>query len=222
MIKTKVKGSLIVISGPSGAGKGTIIENLKKDENIWLSVSATSRLPRKGEVEGINYFYITKEQFEEKINSGGFLEYNYFNNNYYGTPIDKLDLMRNQGKDVILEIDINGALAVNNLIEDALFIFILPPSMSELKRRLYSRNTENKEKILDRFKTAYQEINEINKYNYVVVNDDLELASDKIKAILLSEKCRADRIEEIDINNKEELIHEILVDMRNENGEEIK
>ncbi len=147
MIKTNVKGSLVVISGPSGAGKGSIISELKKDDNIWVSISATSRLPRKGDIEGESYFFITKEEFEEKIKSGGFLEYNYYNNNYYGTPIEKLDIMRNKGKDVILELDINGALAVNNLFSDALFIFIMPPSMSELKRRLYKRNTEDKEKI---------------------------------------------------------------------------
>ncbi len=222
MIKTKVKGSLVVISGPSGTGKGTIINELRKEDNIWVSISATSRLPREGDIDGETYFFITKDEFEEKIKDGGFLEYNYYNNNYYGTPIEKIDIMRDMGKDVILEIDINGALAVNNLFDDALFIFIMPPSMDELKRRLYNRNTENKEKILERFKTAYKEINEINKYNYVVVNDDLELATSKVKAILLSEKCRADRIEDIDINNKEELLHEILVDMRKENGEEIK
>ncbi len=216
MIKTKEKGSLIVISGPSGAGKGTVIKEVLKQDKIWLSVSVTSRLPRDGDIEGKSYFFVTKEEFENKIKNNELLEYNYFNGNYYGTPLNEIDKKRNQGYDVILEIDINGALAINNLIEDAIFIFIMPPSMEELKRRLYQRGSESKEKILDRFKTAYKEINEINQYNYVVVNDVLDDAVTKVKSIILSEKCRADRIEAIDLNNKEELIHEILIDMREE------
>ncbi len=216
MIKTKTKGSLVVISGPSGAGKGTIISELKKDDSIWVSISLTSRLPRENEIDGVSYFFVSKEEFENRINQGLILEYNVYNNNYYGTPMNEIEKKRNEGKDVILEIDINGALSINNLISDAIFIFIMPPSMEELKKRLYQRNTENKEIILNRFKTAYKEINEINNYNYVVVNDVLESAINKVKSILLSEKCRADRIEAIDLNNQEELIHEILVDMREE------
>ena len=133
------------------------------------------------------------------------------NGQYYGTPQDKVIKMLHEGKDVILEIDIQGALAINNLIPEAVFIFIMPPSMKILKERLIKRNTETKEQIIERFKKAYLEINEVSKYNYVVINDEIENAVKKIEAILLSEKCRVDRIEDVDLNNKEELIHELIV-----------
>ena len=213
MIKEKKRGLLIVVSGPSGAGKDTVCNRLVDEQrNVWISISMTSREPRKGEVNGKNYFFITKEEFEEKIKNEEFLEYAVYNNQYYGTPKSKIEEKLSNGIDVILVIDIQGALKIKEQIEETLFIFILPPSMEELKKRLIERNTETKEKILERFKTAYNEINEIKKYNYVVVNDRVDYAVDKVKAIIKAEKCRVDRIEEIYLNTKEEFIHEGLIE----------
>ncbi len=214
IIKQKEKGTLVVISGPSGAGKDTIINEVIKKEkiNAWVSISMTSRPLRGNEVDGKDYFFVTKEEFEDNIKKGNFLEYAKYNDNYYGTPKSKIEDYLNKGIDVILNIEIQGALQIKELIKDALFIFIMPPSMEELKRRLINRGTDSSEKILSRFKTAYQEINDVTKYNYVVVNDDLDKAVDKVEAILISEKCRVDRIEEVFLNNTEELLHEGLLD----------
>lgn len=214
IIKQKEKGTLVVISGPSGAGKDTIINEVIKKEkiNAWVSISMTSRPLRGNEVDGKDYFFVTKEEFEDNIKKGNFLEYAKYNDNYYGTPKNKIEDYLNKGIDVILNIEIQGALQIKELIKDALFIFIMPPSMEELKRRLINRGTDSSEKILSRFKTAYQEINEVTKYNYVVVNDDLDKAVSKVEAILISEKCRVDRIEEVFLNNTEELLHEGLLD----------
>ena len=214
IIKQKEKGTLVVISGPSGAGKDTIINEVIKKEkiNAWVSISMTSRPLRGNEVDGKDYFFVTKEEFEDNIKKGNFLEYAKYNDNYYGTPKSKIEDYLNKGIDVILNIEIQGALQIKELIKDALFIFIMPPSMEELKRRLINRGTDSSEKILSRFKTAYQEINEVTKYNYVVVNDDLDKAVSKVEAILISEKCRVDRIEEVFLNNTEELLHEGLLD----------
>lgn len=214
IIKTKTKGILIVISGPSGAGKGTICKEItENNSNTWLSTSMTTRKPRGKEINGIDYFFVSEEEFKQKIDEDGFLEYAIVHSGqYYGTPKDKINDMLNNGKDVILEIDIQGAIEIQNKISDALFIFIMPPTMKILKERLIKRNTESEEKVLERFKTAYKEINEVTKYNYVVVNDEIELASKKVEAIILAEKCRVDRIEEVELNNVEEDIHESLIE----------
>lgn len=213
IIRTKGKGNLIVISAPSGAGKGTVIGGVMKiNNNLWLSVSMTSRKMRSNDIPGETYFFVSKEEFEERIKEGVFLEYAIYNGNYYGTPKDKIQEKLDQGIDVILEIEIQGALKVKELVPDAIFIFILPPSMKELRRRLVNRGTDSKEKVLERFKTAYKEINEVTKYNYVVINDEVEKAVSKVNAILLSERCRVDRIEDVYLDNMEEEIHELLVD----------
>ena len=218
IIKTKEVGNLVVISGPSGAGKGTIIKKLKDiNDNFWLSISMTSRNIRSNDIPNETYFFVSREEFLDRISKDVFLEYAEYNGNYYGTPKDKILDKLNEGKDVILEIEIQGALKIKELIPDAIFIFILPPSMDELRNRLVNRGTDSKDKILSRFKTAYQEINEVTKYNYVVINDDLDKAVNKVNAILLSERCRVDRIEEVYLNNMEEELHEILVDKKLDN-----
>ncbi len=219
MIKTNNKGLLIVVSGPSGAGKDTICQKLiKENSNIWMSVSMTTRKPRPLEKDGVDYFFVSKEDFFNKINDNTFLEYASYNDNYYGTPKDKVEEKLNEGKDVILVIDINGAINIKKIIPSALFIFIMPPDMETLKNRLIGRKTESKDKVVKRFITAYNEVNNYKKYNYVVVNDKVEDAVNKVKSIIQSEKCRVDRIEDIYLGNKEELIHEILIDKNFENN----
>lgn len=211
MIKTKKKGLLIVISSPSGCGKGTVIRSLlKKNNNLWVSISCTSREKREKEVDGVDYYFLTREEFENKIKNNEMLEYAEYINNYYGTPKDKVNEQLEKGLDVILEIEIQGALKIKEMYPETIFIFILPPNMEELKKRLSNRNTETQDKIDKRFKKAYTEINELSKYNYVVVNDEIETASDKINAIITSERCRVDRIEEVYLHTKEEEIHENL------------
>lgn len=213
MIKSKKTGQIIVISAPSGAGKGTIISKLIENDskNRWLSISATSREPRKGEKEGVNYYYLTEKEFKKRIKENFFLEYTNYAGNYYGTPREYIKEKVNNGIDVILEIEIEGATNIKKLIPEALFIFIMPPSLKELVKRLKNRGTESDEKIIKRFHTAYKEVNEVTKYNYVVVNDKIETAVDKIEAIIKAEKCRVDRIEEVYLDTKEEEIHELLM-----------
>ncbi len=213
MIKEKKTGDLIVISGPSGSGKGSIIKKLLENDHTtrFLSVSTTSRAIRDNDIPGVTYDFITKEEFEQKIKEGYFLEYTNYVGNYYGTPKHIIKKKLEEGIDVILEIEIEGATNIKKLIPEALFIFILPPSLKILLYRLKKRNTDSNEKIIERFHTAYQEINEVSKYNYVVVNDTLEEAVEKVEAIIKAEKCRVDRIEEIYLDTKEEEIHELLM-----------
>lgn len=213
MVKTKKQGLLIVISGPSGCGKNSIInELLKIRNNIWVSISCTSREPRGEEKNGINYYFLSKEEFESDIKNDEFLEYAEYSDNYYGTPKKYIKEHLDNGEDVILEIEIQGALKIKEKLDETVFIFIMPPTMNELKRRLINRKTDSLEKIEKRFKRAYEEINEIPKYNYVVVNDDLDKAVKKVDAILEAERCRVDRIEEVYLDSKEERIHEALLD----------
>lgn len=213
ILKQNEKGSLIVVSGPSGCGKGTVIsEFLNEYKNAHLSISCTTRSPRKGDVDGETYYFLTRDEFEKRIADGDFLEYAEYNNNYYGTPKSNIEELLSKGTDVLLEIEVQGALKVKELVPEAICIFIMPPSMKELKKRLVGRGTESKEKVLGRFKTAYQEINEVTRYNYVVTNDEVSNAVLKMKSIILSEKCRVDRIEEVYLNNEEEEIHELLMD----------
>lgn len=213
MIKTKKRGSLIIISGTTCAGKGTVIKKLlERNKNMVLSLSYTSRPIRKGEVDGIDYKFISHEEFERKIKNGDFLEYAKVRyGEYFGTPKENIENLLGAGKDVILEIDVQGAKQIKEKLPETILIFIMAPSMEEVKRRIKARGAETAEQIVDRFQTAYREINEVNKYNYVVVNDNLEEAIQKVEAILISEKCRVDRIEEIYVENKEEIIHEFLI-----------
>lgn len=210
---TNNRGVLIVISGPSGAGKGTICKALlEKHKDLYLSVSATTRSPRYGEVEGVNYYFLTREQFKSKIDENGFLEHAEVYGNCYGTPKANVEQMLEDGKDVILEIDIQGALKVKENFSEGVFIFVLPPSMEELKQRIIKRGSETKESLMTRFKSAYQEINYISKYNYAVVNDTVEVAAGKVESIIAAEKCRVDRIKDTILDSKEGFIHEQLYD----------
>ena len=214
MIKQKEKGVLIVISAPSGAGKGTIISELLKNDNKgrWLSVSTTSRSIRTNDIPGITYNFVTEEEFKAKIKENYFLEYTNYSGNYYGTPKEYINEKLNKGIDVILEIEIEGASNVKKIFPEAISIFIMPPSLKDLVKRLKRRDTDSDEKIIERFKKAYQEINEVTKYNYVVVNDNIDDAVNKVEAIIKAEKCRAQRIEEIILDIKEEEIHKLLMD----------
>ena len=223
MIKTKNKGTLMVISGPSGCGKDTVIkEVLKNNNNLWISISCTSRPPREGEIHGKDYFFLTREEFEKKIKTNDLLEYAEYAGNYYGTPKSEIQQKLDSGIDVVLIIEIQGALKIKEILPETLFIFIMPPSMKELKIRLLGRNTETKEKAIERFKTAYKEINEVTKYNYVIVNDEIEVAANKINSIITAEKCRVDRIEEVYLNNPEEEIHELLLEDKEFNNKNIE
>ena len=214
MIKRKNTGQLIIISAPSGAGKGSVISGLleRDKKNLWLSVSTTSRQPRSNDIPGVTYNFVSKEEFEKLIAEDYFLEYTNYVGNYYGTPKQAIKEKLDQGIDVILEIEIEGAMNIKKLVPEALFIFIMPPSLKTLVTRLKNRKTDSKDKIIERFHTAYKEINEVTKYNYVVVNDELEDAIDKVESILKAEKCRVDRIEEVYLDTKEEEIHELLMD----------
>ena len=180
------KGRFIVISGPSGVGKGTICNRLLNELNAWYSVSTTTREPREGEVDGINYYFVSKEEFEKRIKEDEFLEYNVYNGNYYGTSkkivLEKMDA----GINVFSEIDVNGAHNIKRIFPDTLLIYIAPPSMEALRERLMKRGTESAEKIEARLEIAKKEMQEIEFYDYVVINDDLEKAIQEVKDIIVN------------------------------------
>lgn len=206
------KGLLIVVSGPSGTGKGTICKELIRRNDFWISVSATTRSPRNDEIEGKNYFFITKDAFENRIEKHDFLEYAQVYGNYYGTPKSSVLNKLENGIDVILEIDIQGALKVKDAYPEGIFIFILPPSMEELKNRIEKRGSETPESLLTRFRSAYEEINFVSKYNYAVINDKVDDAVKKIQCIIEAERLRVDRIKEGILDPKEGILHEQLYD----------
>ena len=180
------KGKFIVISGPSGVGKGTICNKLINELNAWYSVSTTTRSPREGEIDGVNYFFVSKEEFEKKISEGEFLEYNIYNDNYYGTSKKTVLDKMNEGINVFSEIDVNGAHNIKKIFPDALLIYIAPPSMDALRERLIGRGTESEEKINQRLEIAKKELEEVDFYDYVVVNDDLEKATNEVKNIIIN------------------------------------
>ena len=191
------RGLLIVLSGPSGAGKGTICSRLRAEmPNLTYSVSMTTRQPRVGEVEGLNYFFRDKEEFEELLKEDAFLEYAKVYDNYYGTPKKHVMDLLDQGKSVLLEIDIQGAMQVKERYSDAIFIYIVPPSLTELSARLRGRATDSEEVIDKRLSLACSELALAHRYDYIVVNDDLDEATEKTASILRAESCKISRNKE--------------------------
>lgn len=194
-MKQTRKGLLLVVSGPAGVGKGSVNNGLiERNRDIRMSVSATTRAARPGEIDGVHYFFKSEEEFKKMIDEGAFLEYmRVFNTHYYGTPKSFVEQELKEGRSVILEIDVQGAMRVKEAYPDAVLIFIAPPSMSELKTRLIGRGTESTESVERRFATAYKELDYVTKYDYVVVNDILDLAIARVEHILSAERCRSSR-----------------------------
>ncbi|WML49319.1 guanylate kinase [Neobacillus sp. PS3-34] len=191
------KGLLIVLSGRSGVGKGTVRKEIfsQPDTAFEYSISATTRLPREGEVHGVDYFFKTRDDFEELIRQEKLLEYAEFVGNYYGTPVDYVRETLDAGKDVFLEIEVKGARQVREKFPEGLFIFLMPPSLTELKNRIVTRGTETEDLINNRMLSAREEIEMLDLYDYVVENDQVQLACERIKAIVTAEHCRRERIE---------------------------
>ncbi|WP_456398136.1 guanylate kinase [Desulfurobacterium sp.] len=192
-----MKGLLIVISAPSGTGKTTLVNMLMKAfPKMEFSVSCTTRRPRPGEVDGKNYYFISLEEFEKKIENDELLEWAEVYGNFYGTPKDKVIEALNKGKDILLDIDTQGALQVKKNYPDAVLIFILPPSLKELERRLRNRGTEDKETIEKRLLIARRELKLATKYDYMIINDQIEEAFEKLKSIVNAERWKTERVKE--------------------------
>ncbi|EPD52849.1 guanylate kinase [Paenisporosarcina sp. FSL H8-0542] len=193
----KERGLLIVLSGPSGVGKGTVRKELfsQPDTNYEYSISMTTRKPREGEVDGVDYFFKSHEDFEQLIGEGRLLEYASYVGNYYGTPLDYVNETLDAGRDVFLEIEVQGASQVRDKVPDGLFIFLAPPSLTELQQRLVGRGTETEDVIASRILAARQELEMMNLYDYVVENDEVQLACDRVNAIVTAEHCRRERVE---------------------------
>ena len=191
----KEKGILFVLSGPSGVGKGTVRKALfEQDTDLKYSISMTTRPKRESEQEGVDYFYRSKQVFEEMIHNNKLLEYAQYVGNYYGTPREYVEETLQSGKDVFLEIEVQGALQVKENFPEGVFIFLFPPSLEELKNRIVNRGTETAEHVKNRLLAAREEIEMMDAYDYVVVNDKIETAVNKIQAIVKSEHCKRERV----------------------------
>ena len=194
------KGFLLVVSGPSGVGKGTVLHDLMNTQkNLVYSVSATTRNKRDGEIEGVSYFYKTHDEFKQMIEDDEFLEYAEVHNNYYGTPKEFVDRKINEGKIVVLEIDVQGAVNVKNNTDNAVYIFLAPPSLSELKNRIVGRGTETEQDINVRMRNARKELEYIKYYDYLVINDHINSAINSVNEIINAEKHKVFREEDFDI-----------------------
>ena len=188
-----MSGKIYVVAGPSGVGKGTVLKRLfELDDKLSLSISATTRPPREGEVDGVNYYFITYDQFQEIIENDGFLEHAVYVGNFYGTPKQPVLDKAGEGYDVILEIEVQGATQVLEKLPGAKGIFILPPSFEELERRLRGRGTENNDAVMERLETAANELGCINMFDYYVVNDDVDAAANRILEIIRSRRGASD------------------------------
>ena len=197
------KGLLLVISAPSAGGKGTILNELfQRDSNLRMSVSATTRSPRPGEEHGKQYYFLSREEFQELVEKGSMLEHAEYVGNFYGTPKDPVERWRAEGLDVVLEIEVQGGAQIKRTAPDCVSVFIVPPSMEILEKRLRNRGTEDEETIQKRLDTARKEIPQAQNYDYIVVNDRLEDAAEDLQAILRSEKRKYER--------NAELIHELV------------
>ncbi|MCL7746410.1 guanylate kinase [Halalkalibacter alkaliphilus] len=191
----KDKGLLLVLSGPAGVGKGTVCSALRQENtSVQYSVSATTRSPREGEQDGVNYFFKTREQFEKMIEHDQLLEWAEYVGNYYGTPIEYVRETINSGQDIILEIEVQGALKVRERFPEGVFIFLMPPSLAELRSRIVGRGTETEDIINKRMTVAKDEIEMMKKYDYVVENDQVHLAVERIKSIVTAEHCKRERL----------------------------
>ena len=191
------KGVLLIISGPSGSGKGTIVERLVDDLGYRVSISATTRDPRPNEENGVHYFFKTKEEFEKMIEAGELLEHACFCDNYYGTPKEYVERQLGEGNNIILEIEVQGALQVKKKYNDAVLIFTMPPTIAELRRRLVNRGTEDMETIDKRIKRAEEELEYLPQYDYIVINDTVEQAVRDVDCIVRAEKMRCGRNPEL-------------------------
>lgn len=206
----QARGLLIVVSGPSGAGKGTICkELLRNHQDVGISVSVTTRLPRAGEINGVNYFFRTHEEFQGMIEQDELLEYAEVYGNYYGTPKQFVVDQIRSGQDILLEIDIQGAMQIRSKYREGIFVFIIPPSMAELKNRIVKRGSETAAMLATRFSSAFEEIEFISKYDYFIINDTVEAAVNQLHCIIQAEKCRVidSRIDELIQEFKEGLHH---------------
>lgn len=191
------KGVLLIISGPSGSGKGTIVERLVSDLGYSISISATTRSPRPNEKDGVHYFFKTKESFEKMIDDEELLEYACFCGNYYGTPKRYVEEQLEAGRNIILEIEVQGALQVKEKYNDAVLIFTMPPTLTELRRRLENRGTEDKETIDKRMKRAEEELEYLPKYDYLVINDTVDEAVKDVDIIVKAERMKCSRNPEL-------------------------
>lgn len=188
------KGLLVVVSAPSGTGKGTLLQMLRKvNKNVRFSISVTTRPPRQGEEDGKDYFFRTVEQFEDMVKNGELIEWVKYCDNYYGTPKKFVEDAIDQGFDIVLEIDVEGAMNIKKMFPESVMIFIVPPSLEELKKRIVGRGTEQTDVINKRIQIAEKELEYAEKYDYIVINDDIENAVAAVNSILTAEKHKASR-----------------------------
>lgn len=198
----KREGMLVIISGPSGSGKGTVVKELVQKEDFALSISATTRIPRDGEIDGVHYYFYDKETFEKMKNQNELLEWAEFCDNYYGTPKKYVEQQMLQGKNVILEIEVQGALQVKKIYSDCILVFLVPPNVKELQKRLTQRGTEDKQTIDRRMNRAIEEMEFVPQYDYIVINDTVTEAAEAICAIVKAESMKSSR----NMNIKEQFI----------------